>query len=278
MSRSEYAFCNPESQFARMPVYHLEAAILRSVPSFRASRKIVPEDDPDRVADEVITKGFDEFCWSLYFEPAFLIRLFFAGFLPICTDLGAPGDPVYCLLPKLHFQRSVISLTNWEGRKVRRKNNRSYELCLDQQFDSVIAGCMQQHGARSWIHPPLLKALRDLHFFGSCICPNSCPVRVHSVGLVRNGELVAGEIGCTVGSVYTSMTGFYRESGTGSIQLALLGQHLKARGFALWDLGMQMDYKTDLGAVCMSRVDFLHAFRRHRSVPVEFGSTASPSH
>ena len=46
-------------------------------------------------------------------------------------------------------------------------------------------------------------------------------VRALSFELWRDGELVAGELGCAVGASYTSFSGFHAESGAGAAQLAM---------------------------------------------------------
>ena len=77
-------------------------------------------------------------------------------------------------------------------------------------------------------------------------------------------RLVAGEIGVFAGSCYTSLTGFRRESGSGTVQLAATARYLEAVGVALWDLGMPLDYKAVLGAHNVSRKEFLSLFRAAR--------------
>jgi hypothetical protein len=81
-------------------------------------------------------------------------------------------------------------------------------------------------------------------------------VRLHSIELWQDGKLVAGELGYTVGGIYTSQTGFRTGTGTGSIQLFVLGQLLLERGCKLWDFGMAMQYKTDLGATTIPRAEW----------------------
>lgn len=70
----KYSFCNSESSLRSIPIYHIERAIQRT--SLSHGKKVNPEDDIDSIADEIDAKNSDEFCWSLYSEPSFLIRLF----------------------------------------------------------------------------------------------------------------------------------------------------------------------------------------------------------
>ena len=63
-----------------------------------------------------------------------------------------------------------------------------------------------------------------------------------------------------MGGVYTSLTGFTKESSTGTIQLCALGRMLESSGFKVWDFGMGgmgMEYKYSLGALDVPRKEFL---------------------
>ncbi len=74
---------------------------------------------------------------------------------------------------------------------------------------------------------------------------------------------VAGELGYTIGKTYTSLTGFFKRemkeyNNFGKLQLVLLAGVLEDAGIEFWNLGhAQMKYKTDLGAVILSRNEFL---------------------
>merc|ERR1712187_188543 len=72
---------------------------------------------------------------------------------------------------------------------------------------------------------------------------------IHSVELWNEEcRLVAGELGFTCGSLYTSLTGFYKECGAGTVQVLSLAGALLRAGCQCWDFGMTMTYKETLGA------------------------------
>eukprot|EP00486_Rosalina_sp_Unknown_P012589 CAMPEP_0201588732 /NCGR_PEP_ID=MMETSP0190_2-20130828/158342_1 /ASSEMBLY_ACC=CAM_ASM_000263 /TAXON_ID=37353 /ORGANISM="Rosalina sp." /LENGTH=242 /DNA_ID=CAMNT_0048041433 /DNA_START=457 /DNA_END=1185 /DNA_ORIENTATION=- len=97
--------------------------------------------------------------------------------------------------------------------------------------------------------------------------PNFNGVTAHSIEIWNeDGELVAGELGTSVGSIYTSLTGFYNESGCGNVQLLVLGHLLQKCDFLLWDLGMFIEYKSSLGAGLLKRNDFLAKYRALREI------------
>jgi hypothetical protein len=88
---------------------------------------------------------------------------------------------------------------------------------------------------------------------------------------------LAGEIGFSVGRVYTSLSGWTGErtaDSIGTAQLVLLGRWLQRRGYAFWSLGHcyspEMEYKRKLGHRIYPRADFRALLRRHRG-PFELG-------
>jgi Leu/Phe-tRNA-protein transferase len=82
-----------------------------------------------------------------------------------------------------------------------------------------------------------------------------------SFALYRDGELAAGEFGIVCGKVYTSYSGFYEEDNAGTVQIIKTTQYLQEHGFSFFDMGMPLDYKTDLGAVDISPEEFVMLFR-----------------
>ena len=92
------------------------------------------------------------------------------------------------------------------------------------------------------------------------------PVKLYSVEVwnADTGALAGGELGYSVGGIYSSLTGFSEEDAAGSVQLLALGQLLTKCGFEYWDLGMDLDYKRRLGAELIPRSDFLAHVHRSR--------------
>jgi len=213
-----------------------------------------------------------EFCYTPIFQPRFIAQLMAEGFLPVATK--------GMLLPKLHLQRSVIDLPHGlhVGKSVRKKSKR-FSITLNQQFDQVIEACQQQHGRHCWLYPPLVAAFRDIweagHVDAAPLDPTTglplaenvkWTVRFYTVEVwnVETGALAGGEIGYTVGSIYTSLTGFTKEDSAGSVQLAALGRLLSEKGFHMWDLGMDMEYKKGIGSELMPRETFVSEVHRVR--------------
>ncbi|MFQ3547541.1 MAG: leucyl-tRNA--protein transferase [Termitinemataceae bacterium] len=231
---------------------------------------LLPEYDLDSVVDWIITAGYpDEFCISDSFDPLFIRRLFHAGFLVMSAYI----DNVWYLLPKYHHTRSVLFFENLHVSRSTARKLDQYEL---RPFDSVsmmLEQCIHAHGD-DWLTLPLQQALSSLELvpfwdigsYTRCRDEGSrnSPCGCIAFGLYQDKELVAGEFGVVCGRVYTSYSGFYVESGAGTVQLCLTAQCLESRGFAFWDLGMPMDYKTKLGAQDIDRDHFTRLFRSAR--------------
>jgi len=72
-------------------------------------------------------------------------------------------------------------------------------------------------------------------------------------------------LGYVVGGIYTSLTGARTVDSSGTIQLYALGGLLKKLGFKFWDLGMQMEYKMDLGGRLIPRTMWLDVVAKTRN-------------
>lgn len=84
-------------------------------------------------------------------------------------------------------------------------------------------------------------------------------------------KLISTEIGYTFGACYTSMSGAFDKAfnGAGNILLYAWSYYLKGLGFTLWDLGMKMGYKVELGGKMMPRKQFVQTIREMKDNSLE---------
>jgi len=188
----------------------------------------------------------EEFCHSFHFTQRMLDRYCYHGFLPMSVD--ACGVPLLSL--KLHRQRVILPPASIRVKKNLLSKFGDHELAVDRDFAGCIAAINRYH-PDSWLAPPLAALYRRANM------AEGKRVRLHSVELWNRNTLVAGEIGYTVGSGYTSLSGFHTVNSSGTTQLYGLGLLLEREGFRLWDLGMYAPYKAAIGGVPVPREDFL---------------------
>jgi Leu/Phe-tRNA-protein transferase len=211
----------------------------------------------------------EEFCVARDFAPDFIARLMAAGFLVMSLRLSGQ-KPEYILTPKLHLERSIVFFENFHEPHSARRLIPRYELRTDIKpaasgncglFDTVMERCAAVHGD-DWLTPALQESFRQIHAFRNTGTGLINKVRPAAFGLYREGQLVAGEFGVAAGQVYTSYSGYYDEDSAGTVQLILTGRYLRDAGFAFWDLGMPLEYKTRLGAQEVERGKFLELSRK----------------
>lgn len=255
-------------------------------PGFRPRRRRQPRSELEDYIPSYLRRFVHpyhgDFCFCHIYHPRLMAQIMSEGFLPIATpDI---------LLPKLHAHRCVISLDQGDLHisKSTRKKAKRFTFTVNQAFSRVVQGCHQQHGDKCWLYPPLVQVfetmqraeyvpavLADTSNNNSSRSQVTCPVRLYSIEVwnIETGALAGGELGYTVGSIYTSLTGFAAEDSAGSVQLAALGKLLMQLGFSLWDLGMEMEYKKTLGCHLMPRdvfVAHVHSVRHvkgHLTLP-----------
>jgi Leu/Phe-tRNA-protein transferase len=215
----------------------------------------MPPEDGDALADWLEAYYPDEYCASLSFDPEFVDGLCASGFIPMAVRDPEAGE---VLIPKMHTLRSVLAPPDIRVTRTTRRESSRYRFGLDRGFEEVLEACVETHGD-DWLRPPLLECWLEL--FRTRSRRRS---RFSSMELYTGDRLVAGEIGVFAGGCYTSLTGFRRVSGSGSVQLAAAARCLEATGVQLWDLGMPLDYKATLGAHNVSRAEFLALFRAAR--------------
>jgi Leu/Phe-tRNA-protein transferase len=228
---------------------------------------ISPDDDCRLIVDAMLaTEYSEEFCVALDFSPDFLARLMEAGFLVMSANLSGgkdPEKPEYILLPKLHLVRSALFFENLHVKQSIRRFLSRYELRPNADFTRILDRCVSIHGD-DWLTPPLVAGIKKIREQSPDTAGRLIPAaraRPVSFALYRDGKLAAGEFGVVCGRVYTSYSGYYDEDNAGTVQIILAARYLQEHGFSFFDLGMPLDYKTDLGALNISPREFVRLFR-----------------
>lgn len=198
-----------------------------------------------------------EFCASLEWGPDFVAEALRSGYIP----MGASFGGIQILLIKSHTERCVLDPSAYRPARSTVRRAAGLRLAVDENLAACLDALVAHHPDR-WLTEPLCDALLSLH--GSPPAAGR-EMRIHSIEVYREDELVAGEIGVAVGSVYTSLSGFHSRSGAGSAQLGALAELLTRAGVRTWDLGMVVGYKLQMGATLVSRPAFLARFRADRA-------------
>ncbi|QIN82610.1 leucyl/phenylalanyl-tRNA--protein transferase [Rubrobacter tropicus] len=119
------------------------------------------------------------------------------------------------------------------GRVIRKG---TYEVRVDEDFEGVIRACAQRE--ETWINAEIIAAYTRLHRAG----------KAHSVEAYREGELVGGLYGVSLGGAFMGESMFTRARDASKVCFVYLVRRLEERGYELLDCQIQNDHLASLGA------------------------------
>jgi len=124
-----------------------------------------------------------------------------------------------------------------------------FQITIDRAFLEVMKGCAAPGPGRrsTWITREFLRAYTQLHEQG----------HAHSLECWQDGELVGGIYGVAIGGLFAGESMFHRASNASKIALYHLIEHLRQRNFALFDIQMLTPITSSLGAIQISRTEYL---------------------
>ena len=124
-----------------------------------------------------------------------------------------------------------------------------YTVTMDRAFAEVMRGCAGPGRGRgtTWITPEFIAAYTKLHEAG----------HGHSVECWLDKTLVGGIYGVQVGGLFAGESMFHRADNASKIALVHLIEHLRQRGFALFDIQMLTPATRVLGATEIARTEYL---------------------
>ena len=155
-------------------------------------------------------------------------------------------------LDRFHVSRSL--------ERVIRKN--LFEVTRDTDFRKVMEACAAPRAARdgTWISKTFIEAYCRLHAEG----------HAHSIECRREGRLVGGVYGVAIGGLFAGESMFHRESNASKVALFHLVEHLRARGFVLFDIQMLTPITEQLGGVAIPREEYLRRLQSALAVTASF--------
>ena len=161
-------------------------------------------------------------------------------------------DPRAVLYPnQIHISRSL-----------RRSLNRStFSLSMDRNFAGVISGCAER--SSTWITQEMRDAYIQLHALG----------HAHSVEVWDDDNLVGGLYGVAIGRVFYGESMFTRVTDASKMALVHLCGQLRQWGFRVIDCQVGNDHTRSLGAISISRNEFVRLLTVNTQEPPLIGTT-----
>lgn len=193
-------------------------------------------------------------------SPKRLLAAYRAGIFPWFDDDQAPvlwwsPDPRAVLVPgEMRISRSLA----------KRLRNGGFEVSFDRAFAEVVKGCASEREGQSgtWITPAMGVAYGRLHEMGYA----------HSLEVWREGHLVGGLYGLSIGAFFFGESMFSRAADASKVALAHLSEQLKRWRFQLIDCQIPNQHLGSLGVKSIPRAEFLAALAANDESKTRLGA------
>jgi leucyl/phenylalanyl-tRNA--protein transferase len=197
-------------------------------------------------------------------SPQMLLRAYAIGVFPMAESRDDPE--IYWIDPEL---RGVLPLESFHlPRRLKRTlRQRPFEIRCDTDFEGIIKGCAAPGPGRrdTWINNQIHLLNRQLFQMGFA----------HTVECWRDGELVGGLYGISIGGAFFGESMFSVERDASKVALAHLVIRLKKSGFLLLDTQFVTPHLQRFGAIEISRPDYRQRLARAVAAPARFQGDVS---
>jgi leucyl/phenylalanyl-tRNA--protein transferase len=191
--------------------------------------------------------------------PELLLRAYALGVFPMAESRS--DTELYWIDPK---QRGILPLEAFHVPHSLRKSlrRRSFEIRVDTAFREVMEACAEPGPGRpdSWINDEILALYTALHE----------GKHAHSVEAWREGKLVGGLYGVTIGAAFFGESMFSRETDASKVALVHLVARLKCGGFELLDTQFVTKHLARFGVVEIPRQRYQQLLQRAIARPADF--------
>ena len=192
--------------------------------------------------------------------PAWMMEAYRSGIFPMPLNYGhqrslgwfSPDPRGILELDGFHISR----------RLARRLRQGEFRFTTNAAFEQVVEGCAAPRAQDTgcWLTLAMQNAYLSLHDLNIA----------HSVEVWSGGRLVGGIFGIAIGGFFAGESMFSRQTDASKAALAWLVNRLRHRGFTLLDVQWTNDHTRSLGAIDISREEYLRRLASAATLPVSF--------
>ncbi len=149
------------------------------------------------------------------------------------SDLAWYTSQERTLIPldaRFHVPRSLRRVLN-QGR---------FEVAINKDFEGVVEGCANR--ATTWISEELKQVYTALHQAGWA----------HSFETWHKGQLAGGILGISIGGMFIGESMFYAVPEGSKVAMAKLVEHLRSRGYLMFDAQLMNPHLARFGAYTLA--------------------------
>jgi leucyl/phenylalanyl-tRNA---protein transferase len=137
-----------------------------------------------------------------------------------------------------------------------------FHVTCDRDFAGVIRGCATagDREGKTWLTPAMIAAYCLMHELGHS----------HSIEVWLDDQLAGGTYGIAIGGLFAAESKFYRKRDASKVALVHLVSYLRERGYQLLDIQQLTPHTASMGAVEISRLEYLCRLASVVDLPVTF--------
>ncbi len=193
--------------------------------------------------------------------PELLLHAYASGVFPMAES--REDERLFWVDPD---ERGIIPLDGLHVSRSLRKTFRKkpFEVRCNSAFRAVMEECAAEAEDReeTWINTEIMRLYTALNEMGFA----------HSVECWRDGQLVGGLYGVSLGGAFFGESMFSRMTDASKIALIHLVARLRLRGYSLLDAQFVTDHLTRLGAIEIPRSQYREKLQSALSQPCTFYS------
>lgn len=171
-----------------------------------------------------------------------MLRAYAAGIFPMAETADSPE--LFWVEPEW---RGIIPLDGFHvsARLARTVRSDRFEIRVDSDFEAVVTACAEARPDRpeTWINGRIRAIFGEMFRLG----------HVHTVECWREGRLVGGLYGLSVGAAFFGESMFHRETDASKVALVHLVARLRHGGYRLLDTQFQTTHLTQFGTIEIPR-------------------------